>query len=448
MTHFDSDDSGVDYSADESAADEIPSDFDDVDASGAEQDAATPRRPQLPGESLINSGTYFILHRPGTLYNRMPAVAASINQAHRDLNVIVSATLPRLGTTRVKEYFESFGTDGAALRIADPEGFALPGDVIGDPELTEAQQTKVRYVGSVPGPSDSSSDHTSWNRRVVNTQRAAGANLMMTPGVSLDPSAPADSIHRAERELYDLLDNLGEDELPIWNLSIGSIWLVDEGLRNQLLAELVDREEISTWHVRVYWPLIKRTYGQTLDARVLAGYKELATTAAREEKVLLLPNSGVTGWMAMAWGASGYGAGSSSATQAWAAHPRIAARKGVERSTVNRYFSRPLLHTITVETHDALIEGLGENIYPVCGCQFCQEQAQDATWRKELAAQHAAFSFGDMAGSALTAPDRSAHIRGVIRRATELLGAVPDAYSLAPTESPEHLDVWSANRLP
>lgn len=447
MTHID-DAAGSDdtYSVEESAADELPSDFDDVDDRGQDEHVRLPRRPQLPGESLYDSGLYFILHRPGHFYNRMPAVAAEIKRSHSGLNLVVSQPLPRLGTKVAQAYFDNFAGASGAWRLADPQGYALPGDVIEDPNvsLTDVQKTKVGYVATAPDVNASATDRTNWNRQVTNTQRASGANLLLTPGRTLDTSDPNQSLRRLGQELDDLLNSLGEGEVPVWNVTVQSTWLVDEHLRSQLLGELVDRDDVAAWHLRVYWPLISRTYGQNLDARVLSAYRDLAHVAAREEKVLLLPNTGVTGWLSLMWGTSGFGAGGSSTTQAFAAHPRIAARKGVPRSTVDRYFARPLLHTISVDTHRGLQESLPETTYPPCHCTFCREQADDPVWRRELAAQHAACSFGDMAGRAAEAGNRSEHVVAVARAARTLLGSIPDAYSLSAAEAPEHLDVWAA----
>ena len=426
------------WDVENSAVDELPSDFDD--AEGAHRDEVRlPRSASLPGPSLFNQGVYFVLHRPGFHNANMPAVTRALRRDRPDLNVVVSQPLPRMGTVKAAEYFDSFDADSVGWRIADPEGFAMPGDVICDPPLTVPQLTKVGYVAAVPEPGDS---HAEWNKRVVNTQRAAGANLLLTPGRSLDPNEPAKAIGRSVQVVNDLLENVASDEYPAWNLTIGSTWLVDDRLRNTLLAELVDHDEISTWYIRVYWPLIKRTYGQTLSPEVLHGYRELCQTATREDKVLILPNSGVTGWRTLAWGSSGFGSGSSSPLQAWSERPKIAARKGVPRSTVDRYYSRPLLHTITVDTHRALQDEMSDEDYPACSCRFCIEQADDIVWRRDLAAQHAAFSFGDMAGAVAQAHDRMSHIADVIADARSTLTAIPNSLELAAAEAPEHLEVW------
>ncbi|MGC4112327.1 MAG: hypothetical protein QM747_18295 [Nocardioides sp.] len=433
-------DQNDDWDAEESAADELPSDFDEPDDDvGAER---PPRRvASLPGESLYNRGVYFLLHRPGRYHNRMPSAARAISESAPDLNLVLSLGLPRIGTIKAQEYFEAFPGRTCAWRIADPEGYAMPGDLIGEPPLTTMQRTKVGYVNGVLHPGEPTPHD--WNHQVINSQRAAGANILLTPGRSLDPGNPEAALAGAVNELDDLLANVAEGEYAAWNLSMDSTWLTDQRLRNQLLAELVDHEEVSTWHIRVRWPLIRRTYGQTLSRPLLMAYQELANLASRENKVLLLPNSGPTGWLTLAWGASGFGAGSSSASQAWAITPRIAARPDTPRSTVQRVFSVPLLHTITDRSHQALENGLLPAVYPRCDCEYCLEQAVSDVWRPELAAQHAAYSYGMLAAAVARSTDRRAFVSMVAETAWERTHVIPPGLQLEAAETPEHLDVWS-----
>ncbi|MBC8989277.1 hypothetical protein H9X95_03765 [Micromonospora chalcea] len=385
-----------------------------------------------------------LVHRPGRYAAVIPGALARIHSdfARSGLTLGVSAGLPKKGVSDTANYLDQCGT--AAIKIADPEGFALPTDLVADPTLTEAQRTKVSYVQSAPQagtPAD-----RSWNKQVAREQRAAGANVLLTPGRSLDPNNATWELAEANRALDDLIDEVDGDEVPAWNLTLPATWLIDENLRGQLLAELVDRDDALVWYIRVRWPLIRRSFGQTLNSQLLTGYRELAETARLEDRALLLPATGLTGWLALSWGALGFGTGPSSASQAWADHPRIAARPGVTRTTVNRFFSSPLLHTISVDSHNSLARTLSANDYPPCDCSYCETQAEALTWQPQTAAGHAVYAMGRLASAVASRrrSERASEIARLVRRSNDLYNSLPLGSQLDPKEEPEHLSVWQA----
>lgn len=385
-----------------------------------------------------------LIHRPGRYFGR---VAGALARVHTDfgsssLALGVSVQLPRLGEASAGAYLGNCAA--AAIRIADPEGFALPTDLINQPPLTPRQQARVGYVAAAPAAGTPAT--TAWNQRVARSQRAAGANVILTPGRSLDPADGATALADAGRALDDLLAEVSAHEVPVWNLTLPHTWLVDPALRALLLAELVDREDVDVWHLRVRWPLIKKSYGQTLDPTLLAGYMDVARTASREGKALILPATGLTGWVTLGWGTTGFGTGSSAASQAWADTPRIAARKGVARATVHRHHVSPLLHTITLDSHDAMRRTLPEADYPTCPCPYCAELAAAGTWQPEIAASHVVYAMGALAARVASArpADRELVIHGAVTAASDLFESLPAAVALDPKEAPDHLAVWDA----
>jgi hypothetical protein len=59
----------------------------------------------------------------------------------------------------------------------------------------------------------------------------------------------------------------------------------------------------------VQWPSSAKAWAQPTDEDLLIGYRKLAQIADDEERRLLLPQTGLTGWLMLAWGASGFGTG-------------------------------------------------------------------------------------------------------------------------------------------
>jgi len=399
---------------------------------------ATAAAALAPGEVLM------VVHRPGTYAARLPHALA---RAHSDfsytgLHLGVSANLPRRGEADTASYLASCGA--ASVRIADPEGYALPGDLVEDPPLTTPQTAKTPYAADAPAVGMPAS--ADWNRQVIRSQRAAGANVLLTPGRTLDHNNPTAELDEAGQSLTVLLDEVTGTEVPAWNLTLRANWLIDPSLRNQLFAELVDRDDVLVWHIRVRWPVNSKPYGQTLQTQLLEGYQELAETARQEDRALLLPNTGLTGWLCLAWGAAGFGTGPSQATQAWKDKQIMRSKKGSPRPpAVQRHHASPLLHTISVASHLNLDQTLPDTTYPSCGCTFCEQQRNAPTWLSELDASHAIYDMARL--SALVAAEprqrRFALIRRLVAEAEALHDRLPAA-SLDVKETPDHLQGWAA----
>lgn len=397
-----------------------------------------------PGEVLM------LVHRPGYYAARMPHALARVHAdfSHTGLHLGISAALPRQGVTKTKAYLDGCGA--AAVRIADPEGYALPGGLIDDPKvtLTPTQLTKVGYVAPAIAPSRGEPSTEAWNRQVIRSQRAAGANVLLTPGRALDPADAVEALEEAGRALDVLLHEVDSSEVPAWNLTLPSAWLTTAKLRDQLLAELVDRDDVHVWHVRVRWPIHRppRAFGQLKQRELLDGYRELATTARQEDRALLLPNTGLTGWLTLGWGSTGFGTGSSQTNQAWADSPRIASQPGKARPpAVSRHHASPLLHTISVDSHMALAGALPAPSYPTCSCPFCAEQEQTPAWQPEIEAGHTIYAMGALAAEVAGTPrrDRATRIKELVDAAHDLHEQLPPAVKLPANESPEHLARWT-----
>lgn len=402
-------------------------------------------RPVMTASAALAPGEVLMLvHRPGTYAARVPHALARAHSdfSHAGLHLGVSANLPRKGESDTASYLASCGA--ASVRIADPEGYALPGDLVGDPLLTAPQMTKVTYVIDAPTVGEPAS--VDWNQRVIRSQRAAGANVLLTPGRTLDHNNAGPELEEAGRALDVLLDEVNGSEIPAWNLTLRASWLIDTNLRDQLLAELVDRDDVLVWHIRVRWPVNSKPYGQALQMQLLQGYRELAETARREDRALLLPNTGLTGWLSLGWGTVGFGTGSSQTTQAWKDKQIMRSKKGAPRPpAVQRHHTSSLLHTISVASHLNLAQTLPDTGYPPCGCTFCEQQTNAPSWLSEVEASHALYDMARLSARVAAEPrqSRTALIRRLVAEAELLRDGLPAA-SLDAKETPDHLPGWAA----
>jgi hypothetical protein len=169
------------------------------------------------------------------------------------------------------------------------------------------------------------------------------------------------------------------------NLTLAGDWLANPVLRTMLLDEIVESTE-PLWYIRVRWPIVEPRYGQLTNGPLLDGYKELAATAALEGKVLVLPNSGLTGWVATALGASGFSTGTSWPEQAFCDERRFGRQPGQSNPpAAERYFERAVLNPLLWS--DA--QGLGNvHGFVACQCRYCLAMRANGYSREHAGAHY------------------------------------------------------------
>ncbi|KLN71601.1 hypothetical protein [Rhodococcus qingshengii] len=433
--------------------------LDDLDASALDEDLAgastsddtapelddEPDELEDPVSAALTPGVpLFLIHKSHQYAGILPRVLADIAQRHAGaLHLGVVAPMPRMRPPALRTFLD--GMSEAPLRIADPEAFAR-NDSFG-PTLT-AQREKP-FVG----PSTASywnyftdpqvGGHTqAWVEEVLDAQRQAGATVLLTPGLWADPATPDASLAVMRQHAVWAHTALSPAEHLAVNMTIPANWLTTPSLRNRLLDEVIDMDD-EVFYLRVRWPLLGQAYGQLVDEAILDGYAEVANVFEENDKVLILPNSGMTGWAALALGAHGFSTGIGSGERAFADTRVIRIKRtGPRPAATRRTFSTSILHVIDDDTAK-LLDALGPGS---CRCRFCRTQRRHPAgrWEKDLAGAHYLRRVAD-----LTA-DISRHSRGrrvaarsVVRNARSFVTSSRASVPLSGTNDPKHLALWA-----
>lgn len=351
-----------------------------------------------------------------------------------ELAVSCEMSSTRRSSENVARFFDEF--PGIALRIADP---ALHKHALswGQWEDREPPEHLAR-AAPVPDRID-----THWLEALLDLQWEAGGTVLLTPVGRLseiDPDASLDMMLAWIRATREAIGN----GAMFAAMTLPSSWLQEGRLLDRFLEEFVSSRE-RYWWLRVRWPMVEPRFGQLRDAALLDGYRELAETAAAEDKVVVLPNSGLSGWVCTALGMGGFGTGTSWGEQAFAEERRIATRPGVPPPPRrNRYFERSLLHTIDITPHTALI---GQPGYVRCDCRWCQTLNADdprmdpTTWNREAAGYHYLYQVARLSTLTVGARGRDRVLREV-RRAQTFSQNVDPAVGLTGEATPRHLTTW------
>ena len=399
-------------------------------------------------EALVSVLPIFMIHRQFFRHDLAQRTATLLHQTSANsLSLGLVVTLPEQTPANAAQDLSA--AHESSLLIADPACYAM--DIFWGPQLfIEKNGVKPKPPGGKASPVMSKARHwpyfqqtltggatQRWVASVVEAQRQVGANLILSPGVPLDELNPVQSLLALEQEVDWTQSQLNAGEQMAVNITARSVWLTNSALRGRLLSELVQSRQ-HVWYLRIQWPNPASTYGQLLVPAVLDGYKELCRVASEEGKTLLLPRTGGTGWLSLAWGSSGFGTGLGSKVRAFTIGKFIPAG-GAGRT--NRYFERRLLHTITKSTEDSLARLPG---FVSCQCIFCQEQRGRLTWDANLSGAHYTLRVGELTASiaAASGPARLRLIRQEVTAAQAYANAVRSIVPLVGADDPAHLPLW------
>ncbi|MDD1386822.1 hypothetical protein [Curtobacterium poinsettiae] len=330
--------------------------------------------------------------------------------------------------TRAATYMASHSN--VPLRLVDPELHHGPDTKFEDADPKTAAD-KWSFLEAMP-----TRPNATWTKAVLQAQRDAGATVLLSASGWVH-DVKAEKTLKAQMNFVEESRSHAPNEPMMVNLAFDHRWLAESTLRDILLEEIVERNE-KHWYLRFYWPIVKTRYGQLLDAAVLDGYRELAALCRDEGKSLFLPNTGLTGWVASAFGAAGFSTGQSWPEQAFARQQVIAGRKGQQRPPkVPRFFEPTILHTAEYGEHERL-SAFTDHVAEADPFALEIEENGHST---EVASLHYLMAVGELQ-AALRTNDPRGTARKTVRRAKRFVEGLDRADQLTGANRPQHLDLW------
>lgn len=375
-------------------------------------------------EALAVATPLMFVHRPHQRGVTIPHLLANVFASTSGAVSMGAAVALPNGTTKAhKDWLDS--CKAASVKIADPLGYQLDQNLLRVKEISSRSLGYMPYLAKDPLDVD----------EVLQAQRDAGANLLLSPGRALDATNAQPALDAAFAEADKALAGLVSGERLAINLTLSEQWLSKPTLREALFDQLMDQQQFDVWYIRVQWPAALRALHQSLNVELLQGYKRLAQMSQDENRVLLLPQTGLSGWLQLAFGSTGFGAGPFGAGQAFKEHSQGG---GGGQEPIARYFEPSLLHSVERTVHDALSKQTG---YVACDCPYCPALLAPSApaWNHELARLHHLHSMGRLAGlGASTGRPLPAAARRAVRAAKQTASNQP----LAGISLPQHLPVW------
>ena len=268
-------------------------------------------------------------------------------------------------------------------------------------------------------------------------QRELRVDALVVPGVELVAGDypkgledQVDAVRRAWTERHD--------DDPPWfvEVCLHDDWIINPTACRLVLNLLTDLPDAIGLALRIRFA--KRDAAH--DAAVLARLRLVVGALADDGRKVLMVQSGIVGWLSIAWGAWGFSAGMSQ--ESWLYHRTIIRRRSGQPSPprVERYFERQLLHPMLSADHRRLSKATG---YTQCGCGFCEVLAK-GSWDHNASAQHSIYALASLtedAGGSDRAARRDA-VRTTIESAQNLWAQWKGTSGLSAQATPGGLPVW------
>lgn len=403
------------------SADEVGGTVDTVDAE--------PLSAVRTRDEALDSGLPILFLHWGARYCRlMTSVLAHLfSEVGEVMSFGTTASIPRRSHDRIVELSD---LDVSSISIADPEAYLSDAGgpvLIDDDHPSDRHVTRAPYLASYRGKSGRL-------EQILDVQRQLRSNLLLTPGHTIDHGDPDRSLDQTWDEATEVRDLLGDGERMALNLTITGDWLRSRGLRERLLAEILDHREFDVVYLRVQWPARQNSSTALLDGALLEGYAELSAMLSGEQRCLILPQSGLTGWALLAKGARGFSTGANGSDQGF--FPPT----GGGNPPLNRFFDRGVVHHVDPATY--LNDLVGAEDHIPCSCVWGQAAlSSSGVWNHEYAAAHDFYSVGLLVAELI----RSSDSVGPISAGREIVDAAVafhDSVPLTGRDRALHLSKW------
>lgn len=306
-----------------------------------------------------------------------------------------------------------------------------------------ADSAKYEIVRKVPmapwvqrkGPDD----RAKWDATVADSlaeQRSLGVDALTTPGIELSASGYPNDLQRQTDAIRRAWRGRPANDPPWFaRMCLHDDWLTNATLQRASLNALTDLpDELGiALHVRYG----KRAAG--FDGASLVGLRDYVRVLADDGRRVLLVQSGIIGWLSIAWGAWGFSAGQSQGS--WLDSREEIRRRAGTRSParLERYFEPQLLHHVLFADHRRLAGATGHS---ACPCAFCTSMA--TKYNPHAAAQHDLYTLAELT-QLVTKADRTSRrdaVRAILEDAQKHWANWRGISSLNARSKPTQLATW------
>lgn len=356
-----------------------------------------------------------------------------LDNEHNDWYVGACLLLPR--------WFVSTQTDRAAL-LAPNVNYLL-----GDPDtrrlhLTFEGRGRARNELAYLSESDPLANRKRFVRNTLRAQVANGRDILISPW--LIHGIGGDERHLEATVRFAALASeheLAENRQLLMGLEATQEIFADKDSRDRMVDEVIEGDAELPIYLRMTIdpPESRRPFG---DPDSLRGLRAAIEAFRDNDRRVILPQSGLCGYLMLPFGASAFGAGRRASMER-NLRPSDSSGGGGGAPPLNWYFSFDLLGPVLAEELAPLhTAGL-----PVCSCPYCDESppVPGPGFDAAQAAKHFLYGCASLAEEVRQAEDPAAVVRNRVANAAALWVQIREAGVGLDNRSQEnHLAAWSA----
>lgn len=372
---------------------------------------------------MPTSGPSFLVHQGSEAQDFIPDFLGRVASTRGNWRIGSSVFLPRYVPATGQRIAQRFDAQ-SNYAIADPETHPLE-----DP-FADRGRGKDHYP--YLQESDPAANRRRFVRNVVEAQSGTGLMVLVSPWLTHGTDAVGRHLRAT---LRFAAETLSEHAAPNLDVLIGvaatEAVLGDANARDDLLDELVELPRAPIYfRMRVTPP---ESYTQYANDVVLSGLHEFVSALTRNGRSVLLPQSGLSGWLMMGAGAVAFGSGTSGSLQRFALATPTFGRQPLE------WFFMPQLLGFVLRDEAAAISHLPS--YQACPCPYCPNIDLDVgPLDRRLAAGHYLWWCAYLANNA----NDVTQIQQQVRDAQDFWNDVQQASLILDRRSePRHLGAWS-----
>ncbi|HKI86879.1 MAG TPA: hypothetical protein VKA53_09045 [Thermoanaerobaculia bacterium] len=356
-----------------------------------------------------------------------------LDNEHHDWYVGACLLLPR--------WFVSTYSDRAALLEPDVNY------LLGDPDtrrlhLAFEGRGRARSELDYLGESDPLANRKRFVRNTLRAQVANGRQTLISPwmihGLSGDERYLEATVEFASIAAEH---KLAKGRQLLMGLEATQEIFADKESRDRMVDEVIEGDAELPIYLRMTIdpPESRRPFG---DAESLRGLREAVEAFRDNDRRVILPQSGLCGYLMLPFGASAFGAGRRASMER-NLRPSDSSGGGGGAPPLNWYFSFDLLGPVLAEE----LVPLHAAGVPVCGCPYCDESPPEPGlgFDADQAAKHFLYGCASLAEEVRQAGDPAAVVRNQVATAVTLWAQIREAGVALDNRSQEnHLAAWSA----
>lgn len=312
--------------------------------------------------------------------------------------------------------------------------------LVGDPECGRMDRPygdrgKGREDFPYLKESDPSANAVRFVKQAIDAQTAVGASVVISPWLLHGVTQTEHELNATIRFASLADEYVEEGEELLMGIEATQGVFASEEARNAMVNELVEGPELPVYlRMRVTAP---QGYMQFRDQEALRGLKEVVAALEANDRAVALPQSGLTGWLMTAFGASSFGAGMQGSMQRNAAP----AGGGGGFPPLHWYFVPQMLGFVLAEEIQDISEIDG---FDVCECPYCDGElpASGAAFDARDAGKHFIWWCSALADE-LNSGSANALVADRVSAASHFSNQVDAAVQLDDRSIPAHLAIWT-----